>query len=163
MRKKPRGQTPVTGHQVARALRAAYLALHRQTNASLAPDGVTADQFVLLSALADHDGATQQDLVRRTSSDPNTVRAMLVLLEGRGLVAREPHPADGRAWRVTLTPDGRRLFRRLWADSDPVRARLVSAFRADELATVVTLLQRVAAAMAAVDGRRTPTARGARR
>ena len=163
MRKKPRGQTPVAGHEVARALRAAYLALHRQTNASLAADGVTADQFVLLSALADADGATQQDLVRRTSSDPNTVRAMLVLLEGRGLVAREPHPADGRAWRVTLTPDGRRLFRRLWAHSDPVRARLLSAFRPDELTTVVALLQRVAAALAADDGRRTPTAQGARR
>ena len=163
MRNKPRGQARVTGHQVARALRAAYLALHRQTNASLAPDGVTADQFVLLSALADADGATQQDLVRRTSSDPNTVRAMLVLLEGRGLVTRDPHPADGRAWRVTLTPDGRRAFRRLWSRTEPVRDRLLSAFRPDELTTVVTLLQRVAAAMATDDGRRTPTAQGARR
>ena len=39
---------------------------------------MTADQFVLLSALADADGVTQQELVRRVSSDPNTVRAMLL-------------------------------------------------------------------------------------
>ena len=148
MRKKPRGQARVTGHEVARALRAAYLALHRQTNASLAPDGVTADQFVLLSALADADGATQQDLVRRTSSDPNTVRAMLVLLEGRGLVARDPHPADGRAWRVTLTPDGRRAFRRLWAGTEPVRGRLLDTFRPAEVAALAGLLGRVADALA---------------
>jgi DNA-binding MarR family transcriptional regulator len=148
IRKNPRGQTGVAGHDVARALRAAYLALHRQTNASLADDGVTADQFVVLSALADADAVTQQDLVRRVSSDPNTVRAILLLLEGRGLVAREPHPGDGRARRVTLTPKGRRLFRALWAKTEPVRARLQAAFGADEMTTLLALLRRVAGALA---------------
>src|SRR5438046_9920715 len=96
-----------SGHEMARALRAAYVALHRQTNDCFAKDGVTADQFVLLSALADADAVTQQELVRRVGSDANTVRAMLLLLEGRGLVARERHPADGRARCVTLTGKGR--------------------------------------------------------
>src|ERR687887_1880727 len=117
-----------SGREIARALRAAYLALHRRTNACFADDGVTADQFVMLSALADADGVTQQELVRRVSSDPNTVRAVLLLLEGRGLVARAPHPADGRARRVTLTPDGRRPLKALWAKSEPIRARLLAAF-----------------------------------
>src|SRR5262245_50816333 len=31
------------------------------------------------------------------SSDPSTVRAMLVLLEQRGLVERDTHPTDARA------------------------------------------------------------------
>src|SRR5919204_2046814 len=106
-----------SGHEVARALRAAYLALHRQTNACFAKDGVSADQFVLLSALADADAVTQQELVRRVSSDPNTVRAILLLLEGRGLVARGPHPTDGRARCVTLTVKGRQQFQRLWTKS----------------------------------------------
>ena len=70
-----------TGHQIAMSLRAAYLAMHRRTDAALAGDGVTADQFVLLAVLAAEDRVTQQALVRRTSSDPNTVRAMLVLME----------------------------------------------------------------------------------
>src|SRR6476659_10240741 len=163
IRRKPRGQTGVVGHKVARALRAAYLALHRQTNACLADDGVTADQFVILSALADADAVTQQDLVRRVGSDPNTVRAILLLLEGRGLVAREPHPADGRARRVTLTADGRRLFQTLWAKSEPVRARLMAALGPGEGTTLVALLHRVAEALAppAGNGRRTPMAKGA--
>jgi MarR family transcriptional regulator, lower aerobic nicotinate degradation pathway regulator len=143
-RKKPRGQTGVAGHELARALRAAYLALHRRTNACFAADGVTADQFVLLSALSDADGVTQQDLVRRTGSDPNTVRAMLVLLEARGLVARDRHPADSRARLVTLTPEGRRLFKRLWASSEPLRGELLTAFRADQVAALVEQLRRVA-------------------
>ncbi len=150
-----------SGHEVARALRAAYLALHRQTNDCFARDGVTADQFVLLAALSEADAVTQQELVRRLSSDPNTVRAMLQLLEARGLVIREHHPADGRARCVTLTTKGRKVFRRLWAKSEPLRARLLAAFGQDELVSLVGLLRRVAAVMAplAHNGRRTTKAK----
>src|ERR1700738_746736 len=121
-----------SGREVARALRAAYLALHRQTNDCFAKDGVTADQFVLLSALAEADAVTQQELVRRISSDPNTVRAMLLLLEGRGLVARDRHPAEGGAQCVVWTAKGRKVFEKLLARSEPLRARLLAAFRPDE-------------------------------
>jgi DNA-binding MarR family transcriptional regulator len=141
-----RGTT--SGREVARALRAAYLALHRQTNACFAEDGVTADQFVLLAALADADGVTQQELVRRVGSDPSTVRAMLLLLEGRGLVSRERHPADGRARRVTLTGKGRRLFEQLLTKSEGLRARMLAAFRLEEVAALVRFLRRVAEVMA---------------
>jgi MarR family transcriptional regulator, lower aerobic nicotinate degradation pathway regulator len=135
-----------SGREIARALRSAYLALHRQTNACLASDGVTADQFVVLSALADKDGVTQQDLVRRVGSDP--VRAILLLLEGRGVVAREPHPADGRARFVTLTAKGRQVFKKLWARSEPLRAQLLNEFKPDEVTALVGFLYRVADVLA---------------
>jgi DNA-binding MarR family transcriptional regulator len=152
-----------SGREIARALRAAYLALHRQTNACFAKDGVTADQFVLLSALADADAVTQQELVRRVSSDPNTVRAMLLLLEGRGLVAREHDPADGRARCVSLTAKGRQVFQKLWSKSEALRARLLAAFSQDEVTALVGLLRRVAEEMAtpAGSGRRTHRLKGA--
>jgi DNA-binding MarR family transcriptional regulator len=137
-----------SGREIARALRAAYLTLHRQTNACFAKDGVTADQFVLLAALADEDAVTQQELVRRAGSDPNTVRAMLVLLEGRGLVARDRHPADGRARRVSLTAKGRQVFKQLWANSEPLRAQMLAAFRPDEIDALLGLLHRFAEVMA---------------
>jgi DNA-binding MarR family transcriptional regulator len=136
-----------SGREIARALRAAYLALHRQTDACLANDGVTADQFELLSALADQDAVTQQELVRRVGSDPSTMRAMLLLLEGGGLVAREPHPMDRRARCVRLTPKGRKLFSTLGTKSEPLRARLLAAFRQDEVTGMVELLRRVAEVM----------------
>jgi DNA-binding MarR family transcriptional regulator len=153
-----------SGREIARALRAAYLALHRRTNSCLARDGVTADQFVLLSALADADAVNQQELVRRINSDPNTVRAMLLLLENRGLVARDRHPADGRARSVTLTAKGRQVFKNLWAKSERLRARLLTAFRPDEATALVELLRRAADVMAAnaSDARRTSGAKGAR-
>jgi DNA-binding MarR family transcriptional regulator len=137
-----------TGHELALALRAAYLALHRQSDAHFARQGVTADQFVLLAALAEGgDAMTQQDLVRRASSDPNTVGAMLQLLEARGLVTRRRHPTDGRARRVTLTARGRRKYDRLLASSEPLRARLLDGFRADEVNILLRLLGRVTEVM----------------
>jgi DNA-binding MarR family transcriptional regulator len=149
-----------TGHEVAMALRAAYLALHRQSDAHFTSQGVTADQFVLLAALAEEgDAVTQQELVRRVWSDPNTVGAMLLLLEGRGLVARQRHPTDGRARRVSLTAKGRRMYDTLLASSEPLRARLMAAFRPDEVITLVGLLDRIALVMAPPENSRSRTRR----
>jgi len=133
-----------TGHNIASALRAAYLALHRRSDAAFAPHGVTADQFVLLATLAREGHAlTQRELSRRMSSDPSTVRAMLVLLERRGLVEREAHPTDAR------TPSAVRAYRRLWAAGEPIRGQMLGELGPGEAESFVELLGRVAAALAA--------------
>ena len=136
-----------SGHEVALALRAAYLALHRRSDAHLARHGVTADQFVLLATLARGHALTQRELARRMSSDPSTVRAMLVLLERRGLVERATHPTDARARTVALTARGRRAFRQIWATGEPIRAQMLGALRPGEAETLVRLLARVAGAL----------------
>ena len=137
-----------TGHDIAVALRAAYLALHRRSEARFAPHGVTADQFVLLATLArGGEALTQRELARRMSSDPSTVRAMLVLLERRGLVERDTHPADARARTVALTPKGLRAYRRLWKAGESIRARMLGALRPGEAETLVRLLGHVAGAL----------------
>ena len=137
-----------TGHDIAIALRAVYLALHRRSEARFALHGVTADQFVLLATLArGGEALTQRELARRMSSDPSTVRAMLVLLAARGLVERDKHPTDARARTVALTAEGRKVCRRLWAAGEPVRAELSGALRPGEADTLVELLQRVAEAV----------------
>ena len=137
-----------TGHHVAIALRAAYLALHRRSDARFAPHGVTADQFVLLATLArGGEALTQRELARRMSSDPSTVRAMLVLLAARGLVERDTHPTDARARTVALTAKGLRAYRRLWKAGDSIRARMLGALRPGDAGTLVRLLGQVAEAL----------------
>lgn len=131
------------GHELAMALRGAYWAMHRCADAALAPLGVTADQFVLLSILAEEEQLTQQELGRRVASDPNTVRAMLVLLEGRGLVSRKPHPTDGRARSVALTAKGRRAYERFWKESDAFRQRLAGLFESVEVKALIENLSRI--------------------
>ncbi|MFO0852445.1 MAG: MarR family transcriptional regulator [Gemmataceae bacterium] len=135
----------VTTSDLPIALRAAYLALHRRSDAAFARHGVTADQFVLLATLARGGHAlTQRELARRMSSDPSTVRAMLVLLERRGLVGRKTNPADARARTAALTPAGERAFRRLWTAGEPIRAEMLGALRPGEAETLVRLLGRLA-------------------
>jgi MarR family transcriptional regulator, organic hydroperoxide resistance regulator len=95
--------------QIGMALRGAYLTLHRRANTLLTEFGITADQWVVLTALSEEDGITQQELVRRVYSDPNTITAMLKLLEDRELVRREPHPTDRRARCIYLTTQSREL------------------------------------------------------
>ena len=143
-----------TGHDIAMSLRAAYRSMHRQTNAHLARCGATADQFVLLSLLFEQDGMTQQELVRQASSDPNTIRAMLVLLEKCGAVTRERHPTDGRARRVTLTRKGRQTHDKLLTPIKPLQELLSALFRTEEAETLVVLLSRISKAMAELEHHR---------
>ena len=112
------------GHEFAMLLRKAYLTFHRRANARIIKSGITADQFVALTMLAQEEGITQITLVERTASDANTVTAILRLLERRGLVRREAHARDGRARCVFLTSKGRRLQRRLTEEADLMLAAL---------------------------------------
>jgi len=130
--------------EIPLALRAAYLALHRQSDAAFSQYGVTADQFVLLATLARGEALTQRELAVRMPSDPSTVRAMLVLLEQRGLVRRDAHPTDGRARTAALTAAGRRKFRQLWGAGESIRTQMVSSLNTEEANTLVRLLRQVA-------------------
>ena len=141
------GGSMSTAHELALALRSAYLAMHRRADDTLARFGVTADQFVLLAALAEAEALTQRELARRLDSDASTVRSMVVLLEGRGLVARGPHPSDGRARRVALTFHGRQAYQKMHAGSEAFRAGLLAAVGPDQADTLLRLLLRVARAL----------------
>ncbi len=44
-------ETAMSGHELAMALRLAYLTMHRRTDAVLAKHGVTADQFVSINGV----------------------------------------------------------------------------------------------------------------
>jgi DNA-binding MarR family transcriptional regulator len=140
-------------HALAMALRRAYLTMHRRADAYFARHGVTTDQFVLLQILAEEGVVTQQRLVIRASSDPNTVRAMLVLLEGRDFVTRKRHPADGRARSVSLTKKGRHVHQRLLSASEPFLEQLVSGYQPGKLQVLLELLSRIPSGMAASAGR----------
>ena len=135
-------------HELPIALRAAYLALHRRTEARFAKHGVTADQFVLLATLARGEALTQRELARRMPSDPSTVRAMLVLLERSGLVQRDAHPTDARARTVALTPAGNRKFQQLWKSGQSIRDQMTATLLPGEDELFVRLLERVADSLA---------------
>jgi DNA-binding MarR family transcriptional regulator len=131
-------------------LRAAYLAMHRTFQEHFAPHGLTADQFVVLSLLAEEDGIIQKELVRRTYSDPNTVTAILRLLEKKRLVRRVRPDHDGRARCVYLTPAGRLLRDKLARSSAELHRRLYQAVPAEASAEFHGLLAAITETMASL-------------
>jgi DNA-binding MarR family transcriptional regulator len=108
--------SPMTsGRDIAVALRATNLALHRRSDLRFAKFGITADQFVSLATLARGDALNQRELAPRMTSAPSTVRAMLVLPEKRRSVRRDHLPTDSRARTVALTAKGMNAYERLWS------------------------------------------------
>ena len=53
------------------------------------------------------------ELSRRMMVTGGNVTGITDMLEKEQLVVREPDPTDRRAWRVRLTREGRRQFRRM--------------------------------------------------
>lgn len=131
------------GHELGMWLRKAYLSFHRRANARMLKHGITADQFVLLSVLVREEGITQITIVERTASDPNTVAAILGLLERRGLVRREAHAQDRRARCVFLTAEGRRIQRRAAKEAEPLLAALSDNMKGTDAGGIERFLKRI--------------------
>jgi DNA-binding MarR family transcriptional regulator len=138
---------PPGAHELAMALRIAYMTMHRRANADFAPFGLNADQFILLTTLAEGEGMIQKELVRRTGSDPNTMSGMLARLERDGLVERERHAEDGRAWVVRLTARGRVVHRRAWEGNPEFREEMEGLFSPGVRQSLINHLGRIARAM----------------
>ena len=138
------------GHDLAMGLRAAYLTMHRRANAEFAHLGLTTDQFVILTALAEADGVTQKELARRTASDANTMSEMLGRLERRGLVTRRRDASDGRARRVSLTESGRAIRQGAWDGIAAFCGTLAGLVPSADLAALIGHLERIAREMTAL-------------
>jgi DNA-binding MarR family transcriptional regulator len=153
------------GHELGMLLRKAYLSFHRRANSWMLEHGVTADQFVLLTVVAREPGIAQISIVERTSSDPNTVAAVLRRLEQRRLVRREAHGHDRRRRCVFLTAEGRRVQERTAEDAEPILAALSDCMADGDRMPIERFLRGVHRAFSAppaeANGR--PTRRATRR
>jgi DNA-binding MarR family transcriptional regulator len=105
--------------------------------------GVALAQWAILLFLYARDGQTQRELSRVVAIEPPTVARTIDRMVRDGLVRREPHPHDGRATRILLTPRALALREELAAESlagNELAARVLSA---EELETLKSLLRRV--------------------
>jgi DNA-binding MarR family transcriptional regulator len=133
--------------KIGMRMRGAYSSMHRRFNAHFLQFGATADQFVLLTLLAEQDGITQQELVRRAYSDANTVTAMLALLERQKLIRRTRDDHDLRVRLVHLTAKGRSFQEKLDRSAEGLHRRLRNALPASQRRGLLKELQRIAEVM----------------
>ena len=73
--------------------------------------GITLPRFDLMAQLdRESEGLTMGELSRRMMVTGGNVTAIVDQLEGEQLVQRQSLPGDRRAFRVSLTPAGRKAF-----------------------------------------------------
>jgi MarR family transcriptional regulator, organic hydroperoxide resistance regulator len=90
----------------------------------LEPMGLTAGEVNALACLGAGEPLALRDLVEATGQRPSTLTGVVDRLERRGLVARQPHPTDRRAFHVAPTPEGRRAIARVAEAFDDLAATL---------------------------------------
>ena len=110
-------------------------------------------QFNVLNLLADPpDGLTQSELGRALIVHRSNVTGLVNRLARRGLLTRRKAAGDRRAWRVALTPAGRRLWQQVHPHYRDAAVRVwgrLPARQARELARVLETLSVNAEALAA--------------
>jgi DNA-binding MarR family transcriptional regulator len=84
---------------------------------------------------------TMREVAARLRCDPSTVSLAADRLQATGLVARQPHPADGRKRTLALTERGHELW-------DALRTRLhasglLAGLDAEEQGTLLALLTKM--------------------
>jgi DNA-binding MarR family transcriptional regulator len=113
---------------IVRRMRRAFLSMCRCGDTLFSPYGVTTDQYALIRAVQREPGIRQADLGSVIFAEPNTVTAMVTLLEKRGILRRKPSPTDRRAKLIYLTARGEMVMQRLAQDWAPMRKILIECF-----------------------------------
>jgi len=80
--------------------------LVRRVRAAAASHDLSLTEATVMKRLATNGPATTADLARAESMKPQSMGATIAALEEMGMVARKPHPTDGRQVHIELTAKG---------------------------------------------------------
>jgi MarR family transcriptional regulator for hemolysin len=97
----------------------------------------------VLKHLADQDGLSQRELARRLSVEAPTLTRHIDRMAAEGLVVRMQDDKDRRVTRISVTPAGRRLHRRLVAIASELEGEFAGLMSARESAVVERVLSRI--------------------
>jgi DNA-binding MarR family transcriptional regulator len=110
-------------------------------------------QATMLAYIADYGPVTQTQIADRNGVGRAATGSCIDRLQARGLVERQPDPADRRVWLVAITPEGRDTVADITTIDSVLRSELRHGISKDErsaLASVMNRLQENVAAVLAV-------------
>ncbi len=99
--------------------------------------------FSVLSLVTHNPGITSRQLCTTLGILPPNLVGMVNQLEGRGLIARQPHPRDGRAMGLHLTTAGQKLMRDAERTAAQLEADAAAKLTETEVRTLIRLLKKV--------------------
>jgi DNA-binding MarR family transcriptional regulator len=128
---------------IVRRMRRAFLSICRCGDVIFSPYRLTTEQYALMRAVHRNPGIRQTDVTNEIFAEPNTVTAMVTLLEKRGILRRKSSPSDGRVHLLSLTAHGQAVMQKLSSDWDPMRTVLQQCFSGEEGRQALEILDRV--------------------
>ncbi|MGH9046859.1 MAG: MarR family winged helix-turn-helix transcriptional regulator, partial [Acidimicrobiales bacterium] len=128
-------------------LRSAVNRISRRLRPTRAGTGFTRAQIAVLETVANRGPIRLSDLAAVEGMNPTMLSRVAQKLERPGLIRRHPHPVDGRAALLEVTPAGRRLFERIRTERTDQLSLELEALSADErrlLIEALPVLERLA-------------------
>lgn len=132
-----------TGVHLWLLLMKAHRAVEAHALRSVEAQGICLSDFGVLEALLHKGPLSAGALGGKISLTSGSVTAAIDRLESRGLVERRGDDRDRRTRIVHLTPDGRKLIRRLFERHESDMARAVSLLSAGELESLARGLRKL--------------------
>ena len=155
-RKTPASKTPVAPAPTAEGVDTSFLRTlvgYNTRRASLAIIEVFMERmavydlkvvdFSVLSLVAHNPGVTSRQLCATLGVLPPNLVGLIAGLEKRGLIERRPHPSDGRAMGVHLTPAGADLTARAEQTAAQLELDATAQLTGAERKTLIRLLQKI--------------------
>ena len=122
--------------QVAVLLREAITRINRRLRQTRPIGDLTVAQISALQSLDSAGALTPRELAEAERVQPPTMTKIVARLDERGLVARTPHPTDGRQAILSPSPQGRRLIAEYRRMRDEWLAQRLAKLSAEERETV---------------------------
>lgn len=134
-------QTP--GVHVWLVLMKAYRAMEARATLSLEGCGLGTSDFRVLEALL-HKGPLPVNVIgEKVLLTTGAISVAVERLAAKALLIRQPDPQDRRVRRVALTPKGRRLITRIFAQHALALEAATSGLTAADRRTLVELLKKL--------------------
>lgn len=123
--------------------RRAWLIVSQVFAERMAAYGLKQVDFSVLSLIAHNPGATSRQLCSTLEILPPNLVSLIATMDSRGLIERRPHPHDGRAIGLHLTPAGEALVREAEQTVVQLEADASARLTPRERETLIRLLQKM--------------------
>ncbi|HEX2827985.1 MAG TPA: MarR family transcriptional regulator [Burkholderiales bacterium] len=118
-------------------------AMVAEVDTALAPFGMKAADYFVLLALANDISDTASGMCSFIDHDPGAMTRKIDSLEKKNLVRRVRDPADRRAFKLELTPEGKAVYPKVVAASVGVVNRFLAGFSKTEVRQMEDMLKRM--------------------
>lgn len=110
---------------------------------NMAVYGLKPVDFSVLSLIAHNPGITSRQLCTTLNIQPPNLVGMISQLQRRELITRRPHPHDGRAMGLHLTPEGRKMVKQAEVTASELEEAATARLSLAERKTLMQLLRKI--------------------